>query len=80
MEPDLFLRGALVVDGTGTPPRPADVAIAGGLIVAVVDRVDDLPTALRGGARDRPRGPRARPRIHRHPHPLRRPGPVGTRT
>lgn len=47
MEPDLVLRGALVVDGTGTPPRPADVAIAGGLIVAVLDRVDDRPTALR---------------------------------
>jgi N-acyl-D-aspartate/D-glutamate deacylase len=32
---ELLFRNALVVDGTGSPARMADVAIAGGLIVAV---------------------------------------------
>src|SRR5436190_327940 len=32
---DLVLRNALVVDGTGTPGRPADVGVAGDRIVAV---------------------------------------------
>jgi N-acyl-D-amino-acid deacylase len=33
---DLLLRGATVIDGTGGPPRPGDVAIAGDRIVGVV--------------------------------------------
>lgn len=32
---DLVLSGALVVDGSGAPPRAGDVAITGGLITAV---------------------------------------------
>jgi N-acyl-D-amino-acid deacylase len=32
---DLVIRGGLVVDGTGSPPRHADIAIAGDRIVAV---------------------------------------------
>jgi N-acyl-D-amino-acid deacylase len=32
---DLVVRGGLVVDGTGGPPRPADVAVAKGLIAAI---------------------------------------------
>jgi N-acyl-D-amino-acid deacylase len=32
---DLVVRGGLVVDGTGTPARRADVAVDGGVIVAV---------------------------------------------
>jgi adenine deaminase len=32
---DLVIRGGLVVDGTGSPPRRADVAIAGDRIVAI---------------------------------------------
>lgn len=32
---DLILRDGTVTDGTGAPARQADVAIAGGVIVAV---------------------------------------------
>ena len=32
---DLVIRGGLVVDGTGTPPRLLDLAIADGRIVAL---------------------------------------------
>ena len=32
---DLVIRGGTVVDGTGSPPRPADVAIDGTRIAAV---------------------------------------------
>ncbi len=35
MTHDLVIRGGLVVDGTGAPPRPADVAVADGRIVQV---------------------------------------------
>jgi len=32
---DLLIRGALLVDGTGAPPRPADLGVVGGRIAAV---------------------------------------------
>ena len=35
MQADLIIRGGTVMDGTGAPAREADVAIAGGRIVAV---------------------------------------------
>jgi len=38
MPHDLVIRGGLVVDGSGRPPRPADVAVDGDRIVAVADR------------------------------------------
>jgi N-acyl-D-amino-acid deacylase len=37
---DLVFRGATVVDGTGTPPRVVDVAVANGLIAAIGDNLD----------------------------------------
>lgn len=35
MDADIVIRGGTLVDGTGAPGRPADVAVAGGRIVAV---------------------------------------------
>ena len=32
---DLHIRDGFVVDGTGSPGRPADIAVAGGVITAV---------------------------------------------
>ncbi|HEX6394697.1 MAG TPA: amidohydrolase family protein [Acidimicrobiales bacterium] len=40
---DLVVRGGTVVDGTGAPPRTADVAVDGGLITCV-GRVDEPAT------------------------------------
>ena len=37
MPHDLVIRGATVVDGTGAPPRHADVAVDGDRITAVGD-------------------------------------------
>ena len=73
---DLLLRNGTVIDGTGRPRRSADVGVA--------DGPDRRPSARSPHRRRRevrrPRRPRARPRLHRHPHPLRRPGPVGPAT
>jgi N-acyl-D-aspartate/D-glutamate deacylase len=38
---DLVFRRASVVDGTGAPPRSADVAVADGTIVEIADVVDE---------------------------------------
>ena len=37
MDGDIVIRGGSLIDGTGAPARPADVAVAGGRIVAVGD-------------------------------------------
>ncbi len=36
---EIVIRGGTVVDGTGGPPRRADVAVADGRIAAVGDRL-----------------------------------------
>ena len=70
-EPDLVIRGGDVVDGTGAPARPADVAIAGDTIVAVGD------VGPSGGATEHRRhGPDGHAGLRRHPRPLRRSGHV----
>jgi len=40
-EHELVIRGGTVVDGTGAPPRPADVAVSGGRITEVGDVAGD---------------------------------------
>jgi N-acyl-D-amino-acid deacylase len=40
MNIEMVIRGGSVVDGTGTPPRRADVAIAGDRIVAIEDGIE----------------------------------------
>lgn len=42
---DLVIRNATLVDGTGAPPRSADVAVAG-------ERIAAIGTSLHGDARD----------------------------
>ena len=36
---DMVIRGGLVVDGTGTPAKAAEIAITDGVIVAVGDHL-----------------------------------------
>jgi N-acyl-D-amino-acid deacylase len=37
---DVAIRGGTLVDGTGSPARPADVGVSGGRVVAIADRRD----------------------------------------
>ena len=64
------VRGGTIVDGTGAPGVAGDVAIADGKIVG--DRHGPVGRPL-----DRRHRLRRRARVHRHPHPLRRPGVLG---
>jgi N-acyl-D-amino-acid deacylase len=45
MDAEIVIRGGTLIDGTGTPGRPADVAITGG-------RITEIGPGLRGGARE----------------------------
>ena len=69
---DLVIRNGLLVDGSGAPSRPADVAIDGDRIVEVTG-----PERPGGPPGDRRRRPARHPGLRRHPHPLRRPGHLG---
>ena len=48
---DLLIRGAELFDGSGAPPRRADVAVAGGRIARIAPRIGDAEGA---GASSRP--------------------------
>ncbi|MDQ1534570.1 MAG: hypothetical protein QOF28_2331, partial [Actinomycetota bacterium] len=39
MPADVVIRGGTVVDGTGAPGRPADVAVTDGVIAEIGDRL-----------------------------------------
>ncbi|GIH21393.1 N-acyl-D-amino-acid deacylase family protein [Rugosimonospora africana] len=47
---DLVIRGGSVLDGTGGPALPADVACSGDRIVAVIERAAPAPTGAPGGS------------------------------
>jgi N-acyl-D-amino-acid deacylase len=51
MSVDLLITGGTVIDGTGTPPVRADIAIAGGKVqeVGIIGRVDGVPQLKAGG-------------------------------
>ena len=70
MDGDIVIRGGTLIDGTGSPRPRADVAVTGGRIVGRGRRAAGPPGARR-------HGPGRGPRVHRHPHPLRRPGVLG---
>jgi N-acyl-D-aspartate/D-glutamate deacylase len=48
---DLVIRGGLLVDGTGAPPRPADVAVRGERIAAVGDAPGAARRTIRADGR-----------------------------
>ena len=72
---ELVIRGGTLVDGTGAPPRPADVAVDDGVIteVAAPGALDDAVVA----PHRRRRRPARHARLRRPAHALRRPGHLG---
>ena len=60
-----------MVDGTGAPGRPADVAVTDGRISDIGKRLEQVHAC------STPAGQVVSPRLRRHPHPLRRPGVLG---
>jgi predicted amidohydrolase len=60
--PDLVIQNGLLVDGTGSPPRKADVAITGGKITAIGDDVGVGKQTIDAAGMHR------HARLRRHPH------------
>ena len=69
---DLIIRGGTIVDGTGGAPFLGDIAIDGDRIVAVGEVSGQGRREIDADGHDR------HPRLGRHPHPLRRPGDLGS--
>ena len=42
--PDIVIRNGTIVDGTGAPPRPGEIAITDGVITEVADKIDGSGT------------------------------------
>ncbi len=72
---ELVIRGGTLVDGTGAPPRPADVAVDDGTHHR--GRRARRARRRRGPPHRRRRRPARHPRLRRPPHALRRPGHLG---
>ena len=68
---DIVIRGGSLIDGSGAPARAADVAVSDGRIVGV-------GKGLKGERELDATGQVVAPGFHRHPHPLRRPGVLGS--
>jgi N-acyl-D-amino-acid deacylase len=49
MAADVVIRGGTVIDGTGAPGRPADVAVTGGVISEIGDRLEGARTLEASG-------------------------------
>jgi N-acyl-D-aspartate/D-glutamate deacylase len=71
---DHLITGGTVVDGTGAPSRPADIAVRDGKIVAVADpgSITEDATHVTDAT-----GMLVIPGVIDPPHPLRRPDPLG---
>ena len=71
MSADIVIRGGTVVDGTGAAP------VARRRRGQPTVRITEIGTDLRGDRELDADGLRRRPRVHRHPHALRRAGVLG---
>ena len=68
---DIRISGGMIVDGSGRPPYRGDVGIRDDRIVAL-GKVTSRPAGNRCHRKNRGS------RLCRHPHPLRRPGLLGS--
>ena len=73
---DLVITGGRIVDGTGAPAYDGDVAITDGRIAALGDvsgsgEIDGATRTINAT------GHVVAARVHRRPHPLRRPAALG---
>ncbi|MBM3561192.1 MAG: amidohydrolase family protein, partial [Alphaproteobacteria bacterium] len=47
MTPDLLIRNATLIDGTGAPPRACSLAVAAGRVAAIIPPTQDTAAGLR---------------------------------
>ncbi len=63
-QPDLVIRGALLIDGSGNPGVRGDLAVKDDRIVAMGDL-----SQMKGSSRNQGQRPGAGAGLRRHPHP-----------